>query len=69
MGDVLVYTEPSGGSERLLAWARPLAEAAGGQLVALVAGGEPTADAVTAADVVLEVTHPALSTYLPQAHA
>ena len=69
MGDVLVYTEPSGGSERLLAWARPLADAAGGQLVALVAGGEPAAHAPTAADVVIEVTHPALSTYLPQAHA
>ena len=69
MGDVLVYTETSGASERLLTWARPLAQAAGGQLVALVASAEPTAEAPTAADVVLEVTHPALSPYLPQAHA
>jgi electron transfer flavoprotein alpha subunit len=69
MGDVLVYTEASGGSERLLTWARPLAQAAGGDLIALVASGEPSADPPAAADVVLEVTHPALSPYLPQAHA
>ena len=69
MGDVLVYTEPSVDSERLLTWARPLAQAAGGDLVALVATAEPTVAAPTAADVVLEVTHPALSPYLPQAHA
>jgi electron transfer flavoprotein alpha subunit len=69
MGDVLVYTESSAGSDRLLTWARPLAQAAGGDLVALVASAEPIAAAPTAADVVLEVTHPALSPYLPQAHA
>jgi len=69
MGDVLVYTEPSAGSERLLTWARPLAQAAGGDLIALVASGAPSADALAAADVVLEVTHPALFPYLPQAHA
>lgn len=69
MGDVLVYMEQSGNSERLLAWARPLADAAGGKLVALVAAGEAVgADAATAADVVLEVSHPALSPYLPEAH-
>ena len=54
---------------RLLAFARPLADAAGGALVALVASGEPVAaDALAAADVVLEVSHPALSPYLPEAH-
>ncbi len=68
MGDVLVYTEPSQG-DRLLAWARPLADAARGDLVALLAGAEPgEADRLTAADVVLEVSHPALSPYLPEAH-
>ena len=68
MGDVLVYLEaPING--RLLAFARPLADAAGGALVAVVASGEPTvADGLTAADVVIEMTHPALSPYLPEAH-
>jgi electron transfer flavoprotein alpha subunit len=37
--------------------------------VALVASSDPSgADALVAADVVLEVTHPALSPYLPVAH-
>ena len=68
MGDVLVYVDPAING-RLLAFARPLADAAGGALVALVASGEPVgADALAAADVVLEVTHPALSPYLPEAH-
>ena len=68
MGDVLVYVE-SPVNDRLLAFARPLADAAGGALVALVAGGEPTGEeGLAAADVVLEVTHPALSPYLPEAH-
>jgi electron transfer flavoprotein alpha subunit len=69
MGDVLVYVDPSI-NDRLLAFARPLADAAGGALVALVASSEPTiaADRLTAADVVLEVVHPALSPYLPEAH-
>ena len=40
MGDVLVYVDPSV-NDRLLAFARPLADAAGGALVALVASGEP----------------------------
>ena len=40
MGDVLVYVE-SPVNDRLLAFARPLADAAGGALVALLAGGEP----------------------------
>jgi electron transfer flavoprotein alpha subunit len=68
MGDVLVYTDPSVG-ENLLAFARPLADAAGGDLVALVAGHEPSSgDQLMAADVILEVSHPALSPYLPEAH-
>ena len=68
MGDVLVYVDPAING-RLLAFARPLADAAGGALVALVASGEPVdADALAAADVVLEVSHPALSPYLPEAH-
>jgi electron transfer flavoprotein alpha subunit len=68
MGDVLVYVE-SPGSDGLLAFARPLADAADGALVALVASGEPSGtDGLTAADVVLEVSHPALSPYLPEAH-
>jgi electron transfer flavoprotein alpha subunit len=68
MGDVLVYVE-SPVNERLLAFARPLAEAAGGELVALVASGEPAGgEGLSAADVVLEVSHPSLSPYLPEAH-
>jgi electron transfer flavoprotein alpha subunit len=68
MGDVLVYIDPAGDSERLLAWARPIANSGGGEVVALVAGGEGGGDAPTGADVVLEVSHPALSSYLPEAH-
>lgn len=68
MGDVLVYIDTSGESERLLGWARPLADAAGGALVALVASANPAATAVVGADEVLEVAHPALSPYLPEAH-
>lgn len=69
MGDVLVYIEAPAAGDRLLAFARPLADAAGGELVALVPGAEPAgADGLTGADVVLEVAHPALSPYLPEAH-
>jgi electron transfer flavoprotein alpha subunit len=67
MGDVLVYVE-SPVNNRLLAFARPLADAAGGALVALVASGEASGEGPAAADVVLEVSHPALSPYLPEAH-
>jgi electron transfer flavoprotein alpha subunit len=63
MGDVLVYNDPAVNT-RLLAFARPLADAAGGALVALSANGD-----VPGADVVLEVSHPALSPYVPEAHA
>jgi electron transfer flavoprotein alpha subunit len=67
MADVLVYVDPAING-RLLAFARPLADAAGGALVALLAGGEPANGALGPADVVLEVAHPALSPYLPEAH-
>lgn len=68
MGDVLVYVDPATNG-RLLAFARPLAVATGGAVVALVASGAPaTAEALAAADVVLEATHPALDPYLPEAH-
>jgi electron transfer flavoprotein alpha subunit len=68
MGDVLVYVE-SPVNDRLLAFARPLADAAGGDLVALLASGEPTSgQGLAAADIVLQVSHPALSPYLPEAH-
>jgi electron transfer flavoprotein alpha subunit len=68
MGDVLVYVDPSV-NDRLLAFARPLADAAGGALVALTASGDPIeAERLAAADVVLTVSHPALSPYLPEAH-
>jgi electron transfer flavoprotein alpha subunit len=68
MGDVLVYIEQAGdGATRLLGWARPIAQAAGGSLVALVTGGGQPAG-LEGADVVLEVSHPALSPYLPEAH-
>jgi electron transfer flavoprotein alpha subunit len=68
MGDILVYVE-SPVNERLLAFARPLADAAGGELVALVASGESAGgEGLSAADVVLELSHPALSHYLPEAH-
>jgi electron transfer flavoprotein alpha subunit len=67
MGDVLVYMDPTINS-RLLAFARPLADALGDSLVAVVASAEPVpADALSAADVVVEVSHPALSPYLPEA--
>jgi electron transfer flavoprotein alpha subunit len=67
MGDVLAYLE-SPVNDRLLSFARPLADAAGGDLVALVAGAEPGGEDASAADVVLEAAHPALSPYLPEAH-
>ncbi len=73
MGDVLVYIEDSaideGRAARLLGWARPLATATGGSLVALVASADgTTADRLPAADVVLSAQHPTLSPYVPEAH-
>ncbi|HEX6026238.1 MAG TPA: electron transfer flavoprotein subunit alpha/FixB family protein [Solirubrobacter sp.] len=66
MGDVLVYIDPVPNTH-LLAFARGLADAVGGKVVALVASAEPAPD-LPGADVVLEVTHPALSPYVPEAH-
>jgi electron transfer flavoprotein alpha subunit len=67
MGDVLVYVDPAING-RLLAFGRGLADATGGQLIALYAGGESPNGALGPADVVLEVAHPALTPYLPEAH-
>jgi electron transfer flavoprotein alpha subunit len=68
MGDVLVYVDPAVNA-RLLAFARPLADATGGDVVALMArSGSPNGSALAGADVVLEVSHPALDPYLPEAH-
>lgn len=76
MGAILVYVETRGGSVlpisfELLAAARALADATGGQVEALVAAADPAASAaeIKAADRVLTVAHPALSPYLPEAHA
>jgi electron transfer flavoprotein alpha subunit len=67
MGDVLVYVDPAING-RLLAFARPVADALGGRLIALQAGGEPANGALGPADLVVEVAHAALSPYLPEAH-
>jgi electron transfer flavoprotein alpha subunit len=68
MGDVLVYLE-SADNDRLLAFGRPLADALGGSVVALhPSDGSATAQDLAAADVMLEVSHPALSPYVPEAH-
>jgi electron transfer flavoprotein alpha subunit len=68
MGDVLVYMDPAING-RLLAAARTLTDDAGGDVVALVANADRVeADALAAADVILEATHPALDPYLPEAH-
>ena len=68
MREVLVYIDPSI-NDRLVGFARSLADAAGRDLVALVAGNESVeAGRLPGADVVLEVSDPALSPYLPEAH-
>lgn len=76
MGTILVYVETRGTavlpiSFELLAAARALAAPAGWSVEALVCAADPTAPAadITAADRVLTVAHPALSPYLPEAHA
>ena len=75
MGNVLTYVEIVGGrpslrSERLLALGQRLAAELGGSLVAMVADSEPGAmvSEIDAADVIIEVAHPALSPYIPEAH-
>jgi electron transfer flavoprotein alpha subunit len=68
MGDVLVYVDPAV-NPRLLAFARPLADATGGDVVALLTrGASPDGAALAGADIVLEISHPALDPYLPEAH-
>jgi electron transfer flavoprotein alpha subunit len=67
MGDVLVYVDPAING-RLLALARPLADATGGEVIALMPGGAPADGGLTGADVILEVAHDALSPYVPEAH-
>jgi electron transfer flavoprotein alpha subunit len=68
MGDVLVFMEPAA-ADTLLAWARPLAQGTGGDLIALVMGDDtPSPEAIAPADVVLEIAHPALTHYTPEAY-
>jgi electron transfer flavoprotein alpha subunit len=72
VGNVLVYVETSDGhaspiSFELLGAARALAQALGGEVEALVAGGGEAAQ-LGAADTVIRVEHPALSPYVPEAH-
>lgn len=76
MGAILVYVETRAGRVlpggfELLAAGRALADATGRTLETLVCAADPAAPAgeVRAADRVLTVAHPALSPYLPQAHA
>jgi electron transfer flavoprotein alpha subunit len=73
MGNVLVYVETSGGrvapiSFELLGAARTLAAGLGGEVEALLAGGGDLAAQLGAADTVIQVEHPALSPYVPEAH-
>lgn len=68
MGSVLVYVETSDGKVlpitfELLGAARKL----GGEVEALVAG-DAAASELAGADTVVRVEHPALATYLPEAH-
>jgi electron transfer flavoprotein alpha subunit len=72
MGNVLVYVETSDGkvapvTYELLGAARLLATDLGGQVEALLAGGEPTSE-LGGADTVIRVDHPALTPYVPEAH-
>lgn len=74
MGNLLVYVETSGGqvapiSFELLGAARGLAAGLGGEVEALLAGGgADLAAQLGAADAVIQVEHPALSPYVPEAH-
>lgn len=72
MGNVLVYVEASNGqiapiSFELLGAARTLASGLGGEVEALLAG-EGDAAALGGADTVVQVQHPALTPYVPEAH-
>jgi electron transfer flavoprotein alpha subunit len=72
MGNVLVYIETNDGqiapiALELLGAARKLAQGLAGDVEALVAGsGDPAQ--LGAADTVIQVEHPALSPYVPEAH-
>jgi electron transfer flavoprotein alpha subunit len=74
MGEVLVYVElvdaqVSPGSQRLLAFARQLADSCNSSLTALIASAERVEPgALGPADVCAEVRHPALWPYVPEAH-
>ena len=73
MGNVLVYVETSEGrvapiSFELLGAARTLAASLDGEVEALLAGPGDLASQLGAADIVIQVEHPALSPYLPEAH-
>jgi electron transfer flavoprotein alpha subunit len=73
MGNVLVYVETSEGrvapiSFELLGAARTLAAGLGGEVEALLAGGGDLTAQLGAADMVIQVEHPALSPYVPEAH-
>ena len=73
MGNVLVYVETSDGhvapiSFELLGVARTLAAGLGGEVEALLTGGDDLASQLAAADVVVQVEQPTLSPYIPEAH-
>jgi electron transfer flavoprotein alpha subunit len=74
MSEILVYIEAVGsevtpGSRRLLGFARQLADARDSSLTAFVASADEIDPAgLEAADVRVEMRHPALSPYLPEAH-
>ncbi|HEX9100268.1 MAG TPA: electron transfer flavoprotein subunit alpha/FixB family protein [Candidatus Dormibacteraeota bacterium] len=72
MGNVLVYIETADGqiapiSFELLGAARKLAGALGGEVEALVAG-EAGAAQLGGADTLIQVQHPLLTPYVPEAH-
>jgi electron transfer flavoprotein alpha subunit len=73
MGNVLVYIETSDGhvapiSVELLGAARTLAAGLGGSVEALLPGGGEPASQLGAADTIVQVDHPGLSPYVPEAH-
>jgi electron transfer flavoprotein alpha subunit len=72
MGNVLVYVETSDGqiapiSFELLGAARTLADGLGAEVEALLAG-ETDAAQLGGADTVIQVQHPSLTPYVPEAH-
>ncbi|MGH6681094.1 MAG: electron transfer flavoprotein subunit alpha/FixB family protein [Bradyrhizobium sp.] len=75
MGNLLVHIETRAGevqpiSLELLTAARTLASASGRKVEAALLGAQPPAtSALGAADRILAITHPALESYTPEAHA